>query len=148
MKKSGDNTPLSQPTMNGCDLTPGTQTQASEQKCNDLMDIIKKLSSLFPQLSSKLFLRDSIVCFLKVNKTCVLVFGIHQALSKICWRAKILSVVLWWRQLNWVSSSFGSIILQYLYSRHLAYMFQVRIRREMPQCLVRSWEWSPQFTNL
>jgi len=57
-----------------------------------------------------------------------------QDFSKICWRVEFCCDVLRpWRKPHRVSSSLGSIISRYLFTKHLAYTFLGRLRTEMPQ---------------
>ena len=72
MKRIADSThPCRQsptPTVNGCDLTPPTRTQTSEQEYSDLTASNRRPSTLPTAFHEE--------CFLEVDKTCVDVFGI------------------------------------------------------------------------
>jgi len=68
------------------------------------------VNMLLPTHSSKLFTRNPVLCFLEVDKARLDVFGVFQDFSKICWRAKVLSVVLQpGHKMHWLAHSFGSI---------------------------------------
>jgi len=76
MNRGGDSTHHHRsptPTVDGCDLTPRTQTQTSEQEYSDVTAISNTVLS---QHSPKLFTRKPVVCFLEIDKTRVDVFNI------------------------------------------------------------------------
>jgi len=110
----------STPTLNGCELTPSTGTQSSEQEYNYLMVSKGHPSTPYctPTTPPKLFTRNPAIYFPEVDKTWVYKsLACSQDFLKICWRVEIRSVVLRPRQKShWVSSSIGSII--FAASRH------------------------------
>jgi len=62
MKRSGDSTHLCRsptPTMDGCDLTPPTQTQTSEQEYSDLTANNKRQSTQYSRNTSQSFSRGT-----------------------------------------------------------------------------------------
>jgi len=117
MKRSGDSThhcgnPT--PTLNGCDVTPSTEKQSSEQESSYLLASKRHPSTPYSKKHpSKLFTWRPAVYLPQVDKTCVgyQSLACFQDFSKICWRVEICSVFLRPRpKLHWVSSSFGSIV--------------------------------------
>jgi len=77
-------TPMSNTTVNGCDLTPLKRTQISEQEYSDLTVSNRRASTsyIISQQLPLLFARNSVVCFIEVDKTCVDVFGILPGFHK------------------------------------------------------------------
>jgi len=133
MKRSEDSThPCRMPTVNGCDLTPPTRTQTSEQEYSDLTHSNRRPSTPYSRNTSNSFSRGTrSYAFSRLTKHVQTSLAYSQDFSKICWRVKIWSVVLRpGREPHWVSSSFDSIISRHLVSRHLAYTFLGRLRRE------------------
>jgi len=78
MKRNGESTHPCRsavPTASGCDSTPPTRIQTSEQECSDLPET-DGCQHRPPGTLPKAFLWNLIVCFLEVDKTCVNIFGI------------------------------------------------------------------------
>jgi len=107
-------TPLSDSNINAerLRLTPSTQSFWAGIQLLDCQQEAP-INTILPQHPPKLFTRNPVVYFLKIDKTCAVYKSLvcSQDFSKICWRVEISSVMLRQRQKpHWVSSSFGSII--------------------------------------
>ena len=79
MKRGGDSTHHCRsptPTLNGCDLTPSTQSQSSELEYS-LLDGQQEapVNTVFPQHPPQLFTRNPAIYIPEVDKTCAYVFG-------------------------------------------------------------------------
>jgi len=73
------------PTVNGCDLSPPTRTQTSEQEYNELMATNREaVNIVLPQHFPKLFSRNPVVCFLDVDKTNADIFVLPRSPRKFC----------------------------------------------------------------
>ena len=117
MKWSGDSTHPCQcptPTVNGSDLTFPTWTQISEQEYSDLTARNRRPS--IPYSRNKLFTRNTVLCFLEVDKAYVDVFGILPTFLKNLLESEIASVVLRPRRKpHWVTFRISSIISRHLF---------------------------------
>jgi len=117
MKRSSDSTHHCRsptPTLNGCDLTPSTRTQSSEQEYSyscltaSMRNPSTPYSRNTPQSFSK---RSRPYTFPISTKHVYTSLACPQDFSKICWRVEICSAAPRpWRKSRWLSSSFGSII--------------------------------------
>ena len=131
-KRNGDNTHHCRsptPALNGCDLTSPTLTQTSEQQYSDLKLTVSNWwpSTPYSRNTPKYFHEEPRRMFSRGRQSMPKRFGILPRFLEI-W-----SVVLPGRKPHWVWPSFGSIISRYLFSRHMAYTFLGRLRREMPR---------------
>ena len=139
MKRSGDSTHHCRsptPTLNGCELTPSTWTQSSEQECSYLTASKRRLSTPYSHNTPQSFSRGTRpYTFPRPTKHVCKSLACSQDFSKICWRVEICSVVLRRRQNpHWVSSSFGSIIFAAAWHT----LFLGRLSKKMPRKLVHS----------
>jgi len=116
--------------MNGCDLTLLTRTQTSEQEYNDLMSSNRRPSTPTPATLPKAFHEETCCMFSQGRQNKLRLCSISQDFLKCCWVMKI-------RKLYWVSYTLN-LIISHLCSRHFSYIFQQRLRRDMPQLLVHS----------
>jgi len=126
-EKCGSTHPCRNPTstVNCYDLTP-TRTQISEQEYSDLT-----VSNRTPYSSNTLnafydLSRSTKIFFSRLTHPC------YQDYSKIFWRMKVWSAMLRAGRKPHCFFSFGSIISRHLFSRHLAYTFKGKLRRDAP----------------
>ena len=99
-------------TLNGCELTPSTGTQCSEQEYSYWTASNRYPSTLYSHNITLSFQRWTwLYTFPRSTNHVYKSLAWSQDFVKICWRVKICSAVLRPRQNTlWVSSSFGSII--------------------------------------
>ena len=110
------------PTVNGRDLTLPTRVQTSEEQYIDLTASNRRPSTPYSRNTPQSFSRGTrSYAFSRSTKHVWKFLAYSQDLSKICWRVKFCSAVLWlgWNP-HWVSFRFGSFISRHLFSRHLA----------------------------
>jgi len=115
MKRSGDSTHHCRsptPTLNGCELTPSTGRQPSEQEYSYLTASKRHPSTPYSHNTHQSFSRGTRPYTLpRSTKHVYKSLACSQDFRKLRWRVEICSVLLWPRQKpHWVSSSFGSII--------------------------------------
>ena len=113
MKRSGDSTHhWRSPTLNGCDLTPSTETQSSEQEYSYLTASKRRSSTRYSHNTNQNFSRGTRpYTYPRSTKHVYKSLACSQDFSKICWRVEICFAVLRLRQKpHWVLFSFGSII--------------------------------------
>ena len=117
LKRSGDSTHHCRsptPTLNGCDLSPSTETQPSELEYTYLTASKRHPSTPYSHHNTpQSFSRGTqpYTYFTRSTNHVYKSFAYSQDFSNICWRVEICSVMLRPRRKpHWVSSSFGSII--------------------------------------
>ena len=124
MKRSGDSIHRCRsptPTLNGCDLTPSTRTQSSEQEYSYLTASKRHPSTPHSRNTPQSFSRGTRpYTFPRSTKHVYKSLACSQNFSKFCWRVEICSVVLRPRQKpHWISPNFGSIIFPSWHTRFL-----------------------------
>jgi len=83
------------PTLNGCDLTPSTRTQSSEQEYSYLAASMRHPSTPYSRNTPQSFSRGTRPYTFPISTKHVYTsLGCSQDFSKICWRVEICSVVL------------------------------------------------------
>jgi len=128
------------PTVNGCDLPLSTWTQTFQQEYSDLMASNRWHQHHTPATFPKSFpRRTQSFVFSRLTKHALTYLAYSHNFSKIHWSENLVYSAIGWTKPHWVSSSFGSIISRHLFSRRLAYTFPERLRRKMPQQLLRSF---------
>ena len=113
MKRSGDSTHHCRsptPTLNGCDLSPSTEKQSSEQECT-WRPARGTRQHRTPTTPPKLFTRNPAIYFPEVDKACVEVFGMLPGfLENMLESGNLICTAMATTKPHWVSSKFGSII--------------------------------------
>ena len=97
---------------------------------------IYPLHALLLQNIPKFILRNSVICFFKIDKACKEIFAMLPRFLEDLLQSeelKIWSVELrTGRKPHWPSFSFDSTISRHFLSRHLAYIFPGKLRSDTP----------------
>ena len=116
------------PTVNGCNITPPTRTQTSEQECNDLTASWGGRQHRDPAALPNLLLRNSVI--LKIGKTCVEIYGTLPRFFENALESEIRSVLRRpERKPHWVSA-LVQLFLGIFFSMYLAYIFPAESRSD------------------
>ena len=107
---------MTTPTVNGCDLTPSTRTETSEQEYSDLTASNRRPSTLPP-------------AFLVVYRTCVIIFGILPRFLKNFLESESLvcRATARTKTRTGYHPAFVQILSGTIFSRHSAYIFLVKL---------------------